>query len=68
MKAFIGLVILLCLAVTASAQRVESDSRIKELEQKLVEATRHLEQATGIIQWFGRDISFHNLRGGRRTI
>jgi hypothetical protein len=50
MKAFRGLLIVLCFAVTAGAQQADSGSRIKELERKLDEATRHLEQATGIIQ------------------
>src|SRR5215510_3828189 len=57
MRAIIILLLLFSLAITASAQQPDSGERLRELERKLDEATRQIEQLGGVIQSLRAEIS-----------
>jgi hypothetical protein len=57
MRAFTALSLLLCCALTGSAQQTNPDPRLQALERKLDDALSQLEQINGIIQSLREDIS-----------
>jgi hypothetical protein len=57
MRAMIILLLLISVAITAGAQQPDSGERLRELERKLDEATRQIEQLGGVIQSLSAEIS-----------
>jgi len=66
MKLTVGLLLCLSIAITVNAQQAGSDTEIKELERKLDQAMRQVEQLTILIQSMREEID--RLKGERRNL